>query len=152
MTVTRVIVVDDDRDVLDLFREILEGGGYAVDTYADALPGVRQLVHSRPDLIIVDLELDPHREQLTGLQLIHAARSNRRLRNTPIIVCSADVTALRNAWPDLVARGDIHQLEKPFDLDTLDRVLATALGRPTARGLDTGGTMPAKHARSEVEA
>ena len=135
----RVTVVDDDADVLDLFREILEGQGFAVETYADAMPGVRQLIRSQPDLIIVDLQLDPHREQLSGLQLVHAARSTRQLRNVPIIVCSADLPGLQAAWPDLEARGDIHQLSKPFNLAKFELLVATALGRPQ-RGKGAAGT------------
>lgn len=126
---TRVTVIDDDADVLDLFRDILQGAGFIVDTHREALPGVAELITSKPDLIIVDMLLDPHRDELNGLQLIHATRSSEELRDVPVIVCSADLLGLDTAWPDLQSRGDIHKLEKPFDLDTLDRVLSMALGR-----------------------
>ena len=158
MTVTRVTVIDDDRDVLDLFRDIFadQPNGWQVETFGDALPGIQQVIRSRPDLIIADLKLDPEREQLTGLQLIHAARSSVQLRNVPIVVCSADMPGLQTAWPELMLRGDIHQLEKPFDLPTLGRVLNTALGRAQPGFPEAGGTLYAdrsleRHSRDEEE-
>ena len=128
MSPTRVTVIDDDRDVLDLFRDVLGEFGYDVEVYADAMPGIEELIASKPDLILVDLRLAPEREQLTGVQVIHSARSSAELRDVPIIVCSAAIDDLRDAWPELMRRGDVQQLQKPFDLDTLQRVVETALG------------------------
>jgi CheY-like chemotaxis protein len=124
----RVTVLDDDQDVLDLFRELFVDFGYEVETYADALPGIGELIASSPDLIVVDLRMAPEREELTGLQIVHSARSGTELRDVPIIVCSADPEGLAAAWPDLMKRGDIQQLAKPFDLETFERVVQTALG------------------------
>ena len=128
MSRTRVTVIDDDRDVLDLFRDLLAEFGFEVVTYADALPGIDQLIASEPDLIIVDLSLNPHREQLSGAQVIHSARSSPALQDVPVIVCSATPDLLEVAWPDFMERGDIQQLLKPFNLETFERVVETALG------------------------
>ena len=125
---TRVTVIDDDRDLLDFFHDLFSEYGYEVHTFTDALPGIEQLIESDPDLVIVDLRLDPHREQLSGLQVIHSARSSPQLRDVPIIVCSAATDALADAWPELMERGDVQRLEKPFDLATLQRVVETSIG------------------------
>lgn len=123
----RVTIIDDDEDILELFRELFAEYGYDVETYTDALPGIEQLTASRPDLIVVDLRLDPEREELTGGQIVHSVRSGTSLRDVPIIVCTAALDVLRETWPELMERGDIHQLEKPFDLPTFERVVQTAL-------------------------
>lgn len=124
----RVTVIDPDKDVLDLYRELLTARGHEVEAYPDALPGMEQLIASRPDLIIVDVELDPHREQLTGLQVVHSARAGTPLRDVPIIVCTTATERIAAALPEVMARGDIHRLEKPFDLPTFERVVQAALG------------------------
>ena len=127
---TRVSVIDDDADLIDLFQDMLAAeGGFEVLTYHDALPGIEDLIASRPDLIIVDLALAPEREQLSGGQVIHSARTSEALRDVPIVVVSTDTDAMRAAWPAFEARGDIHRLAKPFSLADFQRVLATALGR-----------------------
>lgn len=125
---TRVTIVDPDRDVLDLYRDLLEGLGYEVETHTDAGPGIDAVVSSRPDLLIVDVELDPHREELTGLQVVHSARSSTGLRDVPIILCTTATERIVAAWPEVTERGDVHRLEKPFDVTTFERVVRTALG------------------------
>lgn len=125
---TRVTVIDPDEDVVDLYRDVLVVLGYEVETLTDALPGIERLVSSRPDLVILDVELDPQREQLTGLQVVHSARSGTMLKDVPFIVCTTATERIAAALPDVMERGDVHRLEKPFDLATLERVLQAALG------------------------
>lgn len=126
---TRVSVIDPDADVLDLYRELLGTFGYEVEAFNDALPGIEPLIASRPDLMIVDVDLDPEREQLTGLQVVHSARSGTPLRDVPIIICTTATERIAAELPDVMSRGDIHRLEKPFDLETFERVVQTALGQ-----------------------
>jgi CheY-like chemotaxis protein len=125
---TRVTVIDDDQDVLDLLGELLEAYGYDVDARTAPVARIEELVELRPDLLIIDLRLLLEHEELSGLQTIHAARTSSQLREVPIVVCTADVVGLKAAWPSLMERGDIHQLTKPFDLRTFERVLAMATG------------------------
>lgn len=125
----RVTIIDDDRDVLDLFRELFESiDGFEVTTYADALPGIRELIDSKPDLMLIDLVLAPEREELSGLQVIHSARSSAELRDVPIVVSYTAQPAMDEAWPGFMQRGDIHTLHKPFELDGFVQVVRTALG------------------------
>lgn len=124
----RVTVVNPDPEMLEVMSELLSVMGYVVNTYPDALPGIEQIISSRPDLLIVDLDLAPQREQMTGLQVIHSARSGAALRNTPIILCATDPVALAAAWPGVMERGDVHQLTKPFDVPSFVRVVEAALG------------------------
>ena len=136
---TRVTVIDPDDDVLDLYRDVLADLGYEVETLTDALPGIERLVSSRPDLVILDVELDPQREQLTGLQVVHSARSGTMLKDVPFIVCTTATERIAATLPDVMERGDVHRLEKPFDLTTLERVLQSALGLTHGRA-DAPGT------------
>jgi CheY-like chemotaxis protein len=124
----RVTVIDPDNDLLDLYRDVLVGLGYEVETLTDAMPGIEELVATRPDLVILDVELDPQREQLTGLQVVHSARSGTSLKDVPFIVCTTATERIAAALPDVMERGDVHRLEKPFDLATLERVVQSALG------------------------
>lgn len=145
---TRVTVIDPDQDVLDLYRELLTTLGYDVETYPDALPGLEQLIASRPDLIIVNVELDPQREQLTGLQVVHSARSGTPLKDVPIIICMTATERIAAALSDVMARGDVHRLEKPFDLSTFERVVRAALGESDrATDAPRSGSIPAHDER-----
>lgn len=137
---TRVSIIDANEDVLDLYRDLLAGLGYEVETYTDALPGIERLMASSPDLIIVDVELEPHREELTGLQVVHSARSGTALRDVPIIICTTATQHIAAPMLEVMERGDVHRLEKPFDLDTFERVIEAALGlgHGAANATDSG--------------
>lgn len=152
LRMTRVTVIDDDEDVLDILQELLDEYGYEVDARRAPVARIEELVESRPDLMIIDLRLLTEREELSGLQTIHAARTNAALREVPIIVCSADIIGLKEAWPALMARGDIHQLAKPFDLRTFERVLAMATGSVPHASATVAGTVGADERAAEREA
>ena len=68
----------------------------------------------------------------------------------PIIVCSADIQGLADAWPDFMERGDIHQLELPCDLATFEHIVAAALGDDQAAS-DFSGTSIARPGGTELE-
>lgn len=148
---TRVTVIAPDQDVLDLYRELLEAQGYEVELYGDALPGIDELKASRPDLVMVDVELDPHREQLTGLQVVHSARSSSELRDIPIVLSTTATERTLAAMPEVMDRGDIHSLEKPFDLLTFERVVARALGVSRGAALGPTGTILADSGREHSQ-
>ena len=130
----RVTVIDDDQDVLDTLVELLEYYDYDATAINRPISRIEEVVDTRPDLILIDLRLDQQREELSGLQTVHAARTSEALREVPVIVCSGDLDALADAWPGLMERGDVHQLVKPFDLITFERVMAMALGHPPKIG------------------
>ena len=147
----RVSVLDDVAEMRELFADVLGASGYEVLTAASATADLHELRASRPDLIIIQLRLDPRREQLSGLQTIHAARSTPELADVPIIVCSADISALAEAWPDFMDRGGIHQLELPFGLRAFEQVVAQAVGRNSSAST-FDGTSIADHRGIERQA
>ena len=145
----RVTVINAEAQVADLFRELLSSIGFDAETYADVLPGLDELISSRPALVIVNMDLEPTRDELSGLQVIHSARTSTQLRDIPIIVTTTNPADIAAAWPDLMERGDIHQLAMPFDLDTFLRVVETALGRVHGEVTGRGGAILAEHPAEE---
>ena len=114
---------------------------------------IEELIELRPDLLIIDLRVLTEREELSGLQTIHAARTSSQLREVPIVVCTADLIGLQHEWPALMERGDVHQLTKPFDLRTFERVLAMATGStPQFSPLHASATYGAEAVDTEREA
>ncbi len=53
-----ILCIDDDQDLLDSMRIILEGEGYAVETAASAEDGLRRYKTVDPDLVFVDLMME----------------------------------------------------------------------------------------------
>lgn len=64
----RIVVIDDDEDVLEQLTQILEGDGYDVSTAASQAEGEDVLLSVHPDLAILDLMME---QQDSGFVLAH---------------------------------------------------------------------------------
>jgi two-component system cell cycle response regulator DivK len=125
----RISVLNDNPEFLELMTDILDGdGGYEVATFEDPTTSVDDLAASRPALVIVDLLLGG----ASGWEIIALSRADERLASVPVIVCSADVAALRDRADDFARIGDIHVLAKPFGIDELLQLVDRLLQRPAA--------------------
>jgi DNA-binding response OmpR family regulator len=122
----RISVVNDNAEFLDLMAAILdEDAGYDVSLFKGEFVEISELAASDPDLIIVDLLLGG----ASGWEIVTLARSDQRLADVPIIVCSADVTALRDRESDLERIGNVRVLAKPFAIDEITELVERLIGR-----------------------
>ena len=122
----RISVINDNAEFLDLMSAILdEDAGYDVSLFKGEFVEISELVSSDPDLIIVDLLLGG----ASGWEIVTLSRSAERLAAVPIIVCSADVTALRDREADLERIGNVHMLAKPFAIDEITELVERLIGR-----------------------
>jgi DNA-binding response OmpR family regulator len=122
----RISVVNDNPEFLELMAAILdEDAGYDVSLFNGQQTELDELAASRPDLIIVDLLLGG----ASGWEIVTLARADRRLSPVPIIVCSADVTALRERAEELDRIGNIHVLPKPFGIAEITGLVEERIGR-----------------------
>jgi len=81
----RVLVVDDDENIVQLVRMYLERDGYQVWTTYDGSSAVEEFRRSRPDVVVLDL-------MLPGVSGLDICREIRRETNTPIIMLTARTT------------------------------------------------------------
>lgn len=84
-----ILVVDDDEDIRDCFRDFLEDEGYEVATAingADALEVLQG--REQPCLMLVDLLMPV----MDGVELIHRVREMPRLAEVPVVAVSAAST------------------------------------------------------------
>lgn len=120
----RILLVDDERDVLNLNADVLVRAGYLVDTAEDGASGWKALKANRYDVLITDNTMPG----VTGLELIKKARSEDMTLS--VILASGTVPAEelnRCPWLEVSAL-----LPKPYSiaalLRTVDQVLRTADG------------------------
>jgi CheY-like chemotaxis protein len=124
----RVVAIDDDPLMLELFRELLSDEGYETvlcPSGADARHYVRV---AAPAAIIIDL--NTHRPN-AGWAVLAALRAEAAVRDTPVIVCSADERDAQQHAADLGSHGGAI-LMKPFDVDTLLQLLTAMTAGATA--------------------
>ncbi len=126
-----IAVANDDTDFLALMGELLRDEGYRVSIHRVAKNAYDELKAALPDLVVLDIHMETPEAGWTLLELLTLEPT---LSKIPVVVCSADVVALRAKTENLRAHGcDI--LEKPFDLDDLlEKVRLGLVGREaTAR-------------------
>jgi two-component system alkaline phosphatase synthesis response regulator PhoP len=83
----RILVVDDDRDIVRLVRSYLEKAGYQILTAYDGETALRILKVEKPQLLVLDLML-PDRD---GWDVARVVRSDPQLTSMPIIMLTARV-------------------------------------------------------------
>jgi len=130
-----ILVIDDDPDILDAIRLLLEDEGYAVKTsdkgeYAESLHDENG---GLPDLIILDILLSGK----DGRTICRKLKARADTRHIPIILLSAHPDAARSA----AEVGADAYLAKPFHIDDLLAEVARQLAVPPAASSPEEGTV-----------
>ncbi|CAN5820541.1 response regulator transcription factor [soil metagenome] len=87
MPTQRILMVDDDRDIVRVVRGYLEQAGYEVLAAYEGESALHMLRSVHPDLLLLDLML-PHRD---GWELTRLIRADSALANIPIIMLTARI-------------------------------------------------------------
>ena len=118
--VTRILVIDDDRPIRDLIREVLGDASYVL-SFVEDLKSVP--ADAAPDLVITDLVgLRPYASHPARVLV---RQVQERFPLTPIIVC----TAFEQAMEETERLGAAAVLTKPFRIEELVQTVARVAAR-----------------------
>ena len=120
-----ILIADDEAEVVQLVRMILEWEGYTVVAAADGLETLERAEMDKPDLILLDVRM-PKMSGLTVLE--HLSRSETAI---PVIMLSVVTTQ-----PDVrsaLQRGAVAYLTKPFELKEMTRLVEQILEMDDAK-------------------
>ena len=120
VTTPRILIVDDDPNLLVILAEQLKADGYDVQTARDGDEALRRLGHSWPDLLVIDMLMP----RMDGLTL---AREVKARADLPIIVLSAIDTADSKA--DLLDEVAEDYVTKPYHYPELRARIQRVLRR-----------------------
>ena len=81
----KILVVDDEEDVQQLARIILESEGYMVLTASSGEETLNILSHSKPDLVLLDVVLPG----ISGLDICRQMKRDKNMRDIPVIMFTA---------------------------------------------------------------
>jgi len=118
----KLLVVDDDPDILDAITTILATQPYDIDTARDGVECVDRVRAEIPDLIILDL-LMPKKD---GFAVVRELRENPKYAKVPILILTSvreDASRRRYELETGLAMDVQDYVEKPISpMDLLDRV------------------------------
>jgi CheY-like chemotaxis protein len=121
-----ILIIDDDRAVLETSARILRDRGYDVVTWASTLGRLHAMAEARPDLVLLDVNMP----FVPGDELMGLIQESPVLRQIPVVLFSSnDETDLRRMVRKTGAAGYISKSELGGDF--AGRV-ATFLPRPLA--------------------
>jgi len=119
MPTARLLIVDDEEHVTAIIEEYFTSLGYEVETAHDGAEALRRAAAVRPDVVLLDVNM-PGVTGDEALNRLHALDPT-----VPIVMLTgnADEELARN----LLRRGAMDYVSKPFQLDALERVVSTAV-------------------------
>ncbi len=123
----KILIVDDDPQILEVFSSLLEDAGYQIDKAEHALAAVAAVVRSAPDLILADIRMPI----VDGKELVQELKSHADSRDIPVIaVTGYDAPGSREA---ALKAGYDDYLTKPIDPKTFGKRIGEFLGQFAAK-------------------
>jgi len=123
----RILVIDDDRDVLDLTSAILRDGGYTVLAALSGRGGLAASRRERPDLILLDINMP----DMDGWEVLRLLKIDESTREIPVAMFSIRYD-LREKMEALKRSADDY-IVKPFSYDDMlervERLVRTPVSR-----------------------
>ena len=115
-TKARILIVDDDKSMLQLLKRHLSNAGYKVLTAEDGVAAGRHVLKARPDLIIADVGM-PY---MDGYELVAALKADSATRDIPVVF----LTSREDVADYAKELGAVAYLHKPVLADRLLEIVA----------------------------
>jgi CheY-like chemotaxis protein len=106
--------VEDDRDIVALFRQVLDIAGYHTEIVLDGIEAMQRIEMSLPDIVLLDLQLPG----MSGAEILKRMRESNTMMNIPVVV----ITAYSHLPQNLAVEPDL-LLKKPVDIHQLSRLV-----------------------------
>jgi signal transduction histidine kinase/DNA-binding response OmpR family regulator len=124
----RILVIDDEPAVVEVFQEFLGMMGFAVSTAPSGEEAVRLLPELKPDIILTDINLPG----LSGLEVMRFAKGVDP--EVGVIVVTGHASA-SNAI-EALRQGAFNYITKPFDLDEIHEVVERAIANRRLKAIN----------------
>ncbi|MCF7843426.1 response regulator [Candidatus Gracilibacteria bacterium] len=79
----KIMIIEDDKDLQEIYRLNFELAGYEVLQEFDGLDGISSVVDNKPDIILLDVMMP----NMDGFAFLKAMKDNTSI-NVPVVVCS----------------------------------------------------------------
>jgi CheY-like chemotaxis protein len=115
----KILIVDDEPDIVTYLRLLLENNGYEVVSASDGQEGLELARKENPDLVCLDIMMP----KKTGVALYQEIKTDPGLKNTPCVIISAYESAysfkgqaFRRMVQDRTIPEPLRFFEKPIDV------------------------------------
>jgi diguanylate cyclase (GGDEF)-like protein len=120
------LIVEDDRDIVALFRHVLDLAGYQTEIIMHGKLALEHLAKYKPDIVLLDLNLPG----VSGGEILAAMRADDRLKHVPVVV----ITAHAHLIATLPARPEF-VLIKPVNIEQMSNLILRIC--PTEKSMES---------------
>jgi len=106
----KILIIDDEKDLVKLVKEILELENFQVSNAYDGEEGLRKAISEIPDLILLDIKMPG----LNGFQVLERLKMDKTISHIPVVMLTTSIL-----------RQD---RDKAFDLGAVDYVIKSLAG------------------------
>jgi len=120
---TKILIVDDEPDLVQTLRDRLEMNGYSIITAGDGKEGLEKAVQEKPDIVLLDVIMPI----MDGFEMLEALRKDPEIKYCAVIMLTA-----RSQRQDIVRAktcGIEDYIVKPFNLSELIEKIENVLER-----------------------
>jgi DNA-binding response OmpR family regulator len=121
-----ILIVDDDRELVDGLRAMLERQGHRVIQAHDGHQGKAAIYNQRPDLVILDMMMP----RMGGYPVLEHFRDKKDA--PPVIMITANEGSRHKAYAEYL--GVVAYIRKPFATEKLLEAVNKAFQTPTPQG------------------
>ncbi len=115
----KIIVIDDEKIVVNMCKKVLENDGYEVETFTDSQAALEKIRQEKFDLVITDLKM----ENVSGMDILREV--NQRYPGTKVIMLTAYATL--DATIEAIRERIFDFFPKPVKIDDLIKSVKKAL-------------------------
>ena len=109
----RILVVDDQRAILEMTSTLLAGAGYSIQTAANGTEALERLGRESYDLVLLDINMPG----ADGWEVLRLIRADRQLDELPVMIFSVK-GEMRDKMVGM-QEGAVDYITKPFEVDDL---------------------------------
>ena len=118
MTKKKILVVDDEKDIVEFLKDLLTDNGYAVSSASDGVDAMQHVQTEKPDLIVLDLQMPEE----TGTGFYRKLRHKREFEEIPVIILSG------LAGRDVAVSKSVVVIDKPPKEEDILQEVRKAVG------------------------
>ena len=119
----RVLIADDDLEILGITRSLMRRRGFEVLEAQDGDEAMQKVLEHHPDLVILDVMMPGQ----SGWEVCRSIRESPSLKDTPVIMLTG-VGHRMNEMTSPLYGADGH-LDKPFEFEALDELVTRVLAK-----------------------
>lgn len=127
MVKERILIIEDDEEMIALGRLILEKAGYQVLSATNGISGLEILESGPTDLVLLDIMMNP----MDGWEVLERIKADAKLKQIPVIMLTAKHYLEDIPTTQAHAEQFAGYVVKPFVVSSLLEEIAKVLSNPT---------------------